>query len=344
MNSTQKVVVALSGGVDSAVTAALLLEQGYEVIGVYMQLLPGSDCGDSSARQVAQELGIEFHSLDCKQLFAQHIVQNFCHEYLHARTPNPCILCNRDLKFGYLLQIMRSLGADYLATGHYARVDSTGGSAVLRRASDLSKDQSYFLFTLQPHQLSQLMFPLENLTKEQVQQLAQRFNLSAADRSESQDICFIPDNNYIHFLEQQLLPLPGAGSIIHVNGTRLGSHQGIHRYTIGQRRGLGIAWHEPLYVIALDADSQCIIVGEKSHLQRFELIVDDVVWTQPVASFPVRVDCRIRYRHREAAATVSLLDNGQLRVVFEQAQSGVTPGQAAVFYQQDCVLGGGWIQ
>lgn len=343
----KKVMVALSGGVDSAVTAALLMEQGYEVVGVYMRLLSGPEhenC-DHDARQVAKELGIEFHSLDCRQTFDRVIVQNFCTEYLHGRTPNPCVLCNRHMKFGYLLNVADELGAEYLATGHYACIDRTGDTPVLRRGRDRKKDQSYFLFTLTSNQLERVLFPLAETSKEQVQHIAQKINLSARHKAESQDICFIPDNDYVRFLEQQPLVLPQGGDIVHISGQVLGRHQGTYRYTIGQRKGLGIGWSEPLYVIAIDVAKNQVVVGEKQHLKTTELLVEDVVWSQPLDIHELRVDCRIRYRHNEAMATVYVdNDNRAVRVVFDEAQIGVTPGQSAVFYQDSAVLGGGWIR
>lgn len=342
----KKVMVALSGGVDSAVTAALLLEQGYEVIGVHMRLLSGveHESSDEDARQVANELGIEFHSLDCRDEFNRVIVQNFCDEYLNGRTPNPCILCNRHMKFGYLLQVADELGADFLATGHYARIDYSGDVPVLRRGHDLKKDQSYFLFTLTAEQLKRVMFPLEDTTKEQVKEIAQRLNLSARHNAESQDVCFIPDNDYVNFLRKQALTLPQGGNIIHVNGKVLGRHSGTYRYTIGQRKGLGIGWSEPLYVVSIDVTKNQVVVGEKQFLKTTELVVNDVVWSQLPVESKLRVDCRIRYRHNEALATVYTDDQNTVRVVFDQPQIGVTPGQSAVFYQEDAVIGGGWIQ
>lgn len=341
-----KVMVALSGGVDSAVTAALLLEQGYEVIGVHMRLLSGAEheSSDDDARQVAHELGIEFHSLDCRAEFNQAIVQNFCSEYLNGRTPNPCVLCNRHMKFGYLLQVADELGADTLATGHYARIDHSGEVPVLRRGRDRNKDQSYFLFTLTVEQLKRVMFPLEDTTKEQVKQIALRLNLSARHKAESQDVCFIPDNDYVGFLRSQKLMLPQGGNIVHVDGQLLGRHSGTYRYTIGQRKGLGIGWSEPLYVISIDVEKNQVVVGEKKFLATTELFVKDVVWSQQLMEEQLRVDCRIRYRHHEALATVYTADQDCVRVVFDQPQIGVTPGQSAVFYQDDAVIGGGWIQ
>ncbi|OQY23287.1 MAG: tRNA 2-thiouridine(34) synthase MnmA [Desulfobacteraceae bacterium 4572_35.2] len=342
----EKVMVALSGGVDSAVTAALLIEQGYEVIGVHMRLLSGAEheSSDEDARQVAHELGIEFHSLDCREEFDRVIVQNFCAEYVSGRTPNPCILCNRYMKFGYLLQVADELGIDFLATGHYARIDHSGDLPVLRRGHDRKKDQSYFLFTLTAEQLKRVIFPLESTTKEQVKEVAKRINLSARHKAESQDVCFIPDNDYVSFLKKQTLTLPQGGNIVHVDGKVLGRHGGTYHYTIGQRKGLGIGWSEPLYVVSIDVAKNQVVVGEKQFLETTELVVNDVIWSQLSTDKQLRVDCRIRYRHNEAMATVTIDDQDRVRVVFEQPQIGVTSGQSAVFYQDDAVIGGGWIQ
>ena len=340
----KKVLVALSGGVDSAVTAALLIEQGYDVVGVYMQLLPGKDSDGSAAAQVANELGIAFHLLDCTDKFSAEIIADFCSEYQRGHTPNPCVLCNRQLKFGYLLQMADRLGIEFLATGHYAEVGSIDGVNVLKRGSDSKKDQSYFLFTLSEAQLSRIMFPLASMNKAEVLQVAQRCNLSALNRGESQDICFIPDNDYVAFLEKQDLQLPGGGEIIHIGGKVLGSHGGIYRYTIGQRRGLGIGWSEPLYVVDIDATKNQIVVGEKQYLSRTSMVVGNVCWAHAGGVVPARVDCRIRYQHQQAFASINILADGCVAVEFETAQTGITPGQAAVFYDADCVIGGGWIK
>lgn len=346
MKTKHKVLVALSGGIDSAVTAAILLEQGFEVSGVFMQLLSGAKhCGsDRDAALVAKELGIAFYSLDCREKFARQVIDNFCTEYQRGRTPNPCVLCNRYLKFGHLLNFADQLNINYLATGHYAMVDKSGPCPVLRRGKDTLKDQSYFLFTLSAEQLDRVMFPLAELTKQEVQEIAKRWNLTARHSGESQDICFIPDNNYISFLEDQPLHLSGPGAIVHINGVQVGQHHGLHRYTIGQRRGLGIAWSEPLYVVNIDAEHNCVVVGEKQYLETSIMRVNDILWAQPPGNFPLRVDCRIRYRHREAMAYVTMVGERLAEVTFDHPQIGVTPGQSAVFYQKDCVVGGGCIQ
>lgn len=339
------VLVAMSGGVDSSVTAALLIDQGYEVIGAHMRLLPGDQSiqGEADARRIAEELEIPFHSLDCRDTFNAAIIGDFCREYRAGRTPNPCVRCNQQFKFGALFALADELGADYLATGHYARIDRQKDHVRLCRGLYKQKDQSYFLFVLSAAQLKRVLFPLGGLTKPEVRNLAEKYHLSSRKKSESQDICFVPDNDYIGFLERYDSPWPDHGEIVHINGKVLGTHHGTHRYTIGQRRGLGIGWTEPLYVIELDAEQQRVIVGEKAALQRDRLQVRDVTWSVPPQHTSLRVDCRIRYRHHPAMATLSIRPNGDVDVFFDEPQYGVTPGQCAVFYDDDCVLGGGWI-
>ncbi|WP_321531685.1 tRNA 2-thiouridine(34) synthase MnmA [uncultured Desulfuromonas sp.] len=339
------VLVAMSGGVDSSVTAALLIDQGYEVIGAHMRLLPGEQSlqGEADARRVAEELHIPFHCLDCRDDFNAAIIGDFCREYRAGRTPNPCVRCNQQFKFGALFDFADELGADYLATGHYARITRDEERVRLCRGLYTQKDQSYFLFILSAAQLTRVLFPLGGLTKPEVRQLAETYHLSSRQKSESQDICFVPDNDYIGFLERHDSPWPDHGEIVHINGKVLGVHHGTHRYTIGQRRGLGIGWTEPLYVVELDAEQQRVVVGEKAVLQRDRLQVLDVIWSELPSDRELRVDCRIRYRHHPALATLTIADSGDVTVVFNEPQYGVTPGQCAVFYVNDCVLGGGWI-
>ncbi|MBN2643863.1 MAG: tRNA 2-thiouridine(34) synthase MnmA [Desulfuromonadaceae bacterium] len=348
MKTTQKILLALSGGVDSAVAAALLRDQGHEVIGATLRLLPGAegDRTEQGARRVAAELGLPLHVYDCSTAFAEQVIAPFCHAYREGRTPNPCIQCNRLFKFGFLLPKLESLGCDCLATGHYVRLAGHGSSLWLRRAVDARKDQSYFLFTLRSDQLSRLSFPLGDLTKEQVRQHACELGLAVHEQQESQDVCFVPDNDYIRLVDETLTQ-PSPGRIVHVNGRVLGRHAGIHRYTIGQRRGLGIAWSEPLYVVRLDAALNHVIVGEQSELLRQQLEVDGLVWHESFfakTGGTADVSCQIRYRHRPVPAQVERLDGGQARVTLASAQSGITPGQAAVFYRDDLVIGGGWIR
>lgn len=351
----KKIIVAMSGGVDSSTTAALLLEQGYEVEGLTMNLWDGHHQGADkqispvtdvigAARSVAAELGIPFHPFDLKSEFRNQVIDPFCDAYLGGTTPNPCIVCNQFLKFGRLLDLAKGLGGDYLATGHYVRVATDGGHLRVRKGADLHKDQSYFLYTLGAQQLSHCLFPLGDMTKSQVRAEAKRLGLVVAEKSESQDICFIPDGNYAAFLNKERDVRSLDGDIVHISGQVLGQHQGAHRYTIGQRKGLGIGWSEPLYVVRIDAGEKKVVVAEREYLSHQELNLYGCHWNRrdDVTAF----DCtgRIRYRHGDSDASVEILPGNKARVVFKEPQFSVTPGQAAVFYDDDCVIGGGWIQ
>lgn len=351
----KRVVVAMSGGVDSSVTAALLKEQGYEVIGLTMHHWDaaaldkhnGKTCSNSAvgkAKKIAEQLEIPFHSVNFEDDFRQQVITPFCREYFAGRTPNPCAICNKKIKFGRLLEKALELGADYLATGHYVSLAEEDNHTFIRKGSDQNKDQSYFLFALTQQQLSHCLFPLGELNKQQVREHAKRFNLQIAAKDESQDICFIPDGDYVSFLEREQGEGRLSGEIVHVSGQVLGQHRGIYRYTIGQRKGLGIGWTEPLYVIGIDAEKRKVIVGEKQHLNHAEMVVKECCWSIPVPTEPFSTACRIRYRHTEVAATVEPLSDTQVKVTFALPQTGVTPGQAAVFYQDDLLIGGGWIQ
>jgi tRNA-specific 2-thiouridylase len=344
------IVVAMSGGVDSTVAAALLLAEGHQVSGLTMRVWdiePMAEGQDPphirDARRVAADLGIPLHVIDLREEFRQQVVTPFCAEYFSGRTPNPCVLCNRVFKFRRLLQEADRLGADSLATGHYARIVEDGNLRILAKGSNRHKDQSYFLFTLTQQQLQRVVFPLGEMNKDEVRAHAGRLGLHVAQKGDSQDICFIPDGDYIGFLERQADAPSAEGSIVHVSGKVLGKHRGAYRFTIGQRRGLGIAWPEPLYVIAIDADRRQVVVGELEHLRVDRLVTTGTNWIVPAPSQPLRARCRIRYRHHEAPCTLTVLDQERVEVRFDEPQNGVTPGQAAVFYDEDRVLGGGWI-
>ncbi len=351
----KRVVVAMSGGVDSSVTAALLQEQGYEVIGMTMQIWDYSETEENhagsccslddvyDARRVAETLGIPFYVVNFEADFRKQVVDNFCNDYFAGRTPNPCVLCNQKLKFERLLQRARELEADYLATGHYARVEELDGNYRLIKGVDQTKDQTYFLFTLTREQMNYVRFPLGKMTKEEVRRHAARFNLSVAEKAESQDICFVPDGDYASFLEQERGAGLCDGEIVHVDGKLLGHHYGIYRYTIGQRKGLGLTWPQPLYVVRIDLEEKRVIVGEKEHLLSTEFELYEVNWHIPTPEEAITVHCRIRYQHQELPAEVTPLVEGRAKVVLSQPQSGITPGQAAVFYEGDLVIGGGWI-
>ncbi|PLX88799.1 MAG: tRNA 2-thiouridine(34) synthase MnmA [Desulfuromonas sp.] len=355
----QRVVVAMSGGVDSSVAAALLKERGCDVIGMTMQIWDytrfhsedgeafGSCCSLDDvydARRVAESIGIPFYVVNFENQFEQVVIENFCDDYFAGRTPNPCVLCNQVLKFETLLRRAKELQADYLVTGHYAQILDAGGSHSLYKGIDRSKDQSYFLFTLTPEQMQAVRFPLGGMTKDQVRGHAARFGLRVAEKPESQDICFVPDGDYVRFLEERRGADTMNGEIVHVSGQVLGRHLGTYRFTIGQRRGLGLAWPEPLYVVSIDAARCRVVVGERDHLMVSSCVVAKVNWMIEPPVRAMSVACRIRYRHREVPSLLSPLAGGRLLVEFNEPQLGVTPGQAAVFYEEDRVLGGGWIE
>ena len=352
-----RVVVGMSGGVDSSATAALLLEQGYDVVGVTLKLWPqdcvsraeDKCCGPQAvtdARAVCHKLGIPYYLIDEAAEFQTRVIQYFADEYKAGRTPNPCVMCNQNLKFGRLLSRADQLGAQYIATGHFARVEKShdGRRTLLKRGRDERKDQSYFLFSLRQDQLSRAMFPLGEKTKSDTREVARHCHLKTADKEESMEICFVPDNDYGRFLQQANLAGKHRGEIVDLRGKVLGHHDGIEFYTIGQRKGLGISSPAPLYVVELDAANNRVVVGDDSALDRDEFIADRCNWIPfdtPPATLGASV--KIRYSHPGTAATVTPLPGGRARVELHAPQRAITPGQAAVFYQNDLVLGGGWI-
>ena len=343
------IAVAMSGGVDSSVTAAMLKQQGHEIIGITMRLFEPRSSGAGSAVHdaavVARHLGIPHHVADFESDFSRLIVADFIDEYRCGQTPNPCVRCNRYIKFGRLLDKARELGADQLATGHYVRktVDPDG-TCHLRTARNIRKDQSYFLYTLSQQQLRQTLFPLGEIeSKDEVRRLAHEFGLPVAEKSDSQEICFIPNDDYIAFLEGSGALTGVAGNIVHINGQVVGRHQGTHRYTIGQRKGLGIAWSEPLYVTSIDAERNLVVVGEQPAVFAAGLRAEDVSWIIEPGKDEFAGHCKIRYRHQPVACRVQLTAEGGCEVVFDEPQKAVTPGQALVFYRGDEVLGGGRI-
>ena len=350
-----RIVVAMSGGVDSSVAAALLAEQGHDVIGLSMQLYDqrgdqtfGSCCTLDDlhdARRVASTLGFPHYILNLEQRFQDTVISNFVHEYASGRTPLPCAHCNSDLKFSTLLERARGFGSDQVATGHYARIErSTNGRWLLKRSVDRDKDQSYFLFSLTQEQLAGAVFPVGALSKPAVRAEARRLGLVVADKADSQEICFVPDGDYASFVARRA-PDARSGAILDERGTALGSHEGVHRFTIGQRKGLGIATGAPLYVLKIDADSGDVTVGPRASLERTSLSASSVNWVSvdaPVNWLPV--SAQIRHRHRAAPGKVRALDDGRAEFQFDESQSAVTPGQAVVFYDDEVVVGGGWIE
>jgi tRNA-specific 2-thiouridylase len=349
MVDKERIAVAMSGGVDSSVTAALLQQDGYEVFGMTMLLCDPPGGGEPThvrdAAMVAKQLGIVHHVIDFREQFRQVVVGGFVDEYFRGRTPNPCARCNRAIKFGLMLEKARELGADRMATGHYARLmRDDAGVPHLLKGSDPAKDQSYFLFDVSREQLAGALFPLGGMRKTEVRELAQSFALKTAEKSDSQEICFIPDDNYVRLLEEERGGGLLSGNIVTALGEILGRHQGTYRYTIGQRRGLGIAWSEPLYVLGIDAERREVVVGTKDQLSRPGLVAADVNWIVPPQSRELQVECKIRYRHAPVKCSVTCLEGGRIEVVFAEPQNGVTPGQAVVFYQGEELLGGGWIE
>ncbi|MBI5483186.1 MAG: tRNA 2-thiouridine(34) synthase MnmA [Deltaproteobacteria bacterium] len=344
-----KIAVAMSGGVDSSVTAALLKQQGHDVFGITMRLFAPRSTGVGSAvydaAVVAGHLDIPHHVADFEQEFRRLIIGDFIDEYNCGHTPNPCVHCNRHIKFGLLLDKALELGADLLATGHYVRktVDPDG-ICHLRTACNIRKDQSYFLYTLTQQQLKQLIFPLGEMeSKDEVRRLARECGLPVSEKSDSQEICFIPNDDYVAFLEASGAVAGDEGDIVHIDGRIVGRHHGTHRYTIGQRRGLGIAWSEPLYVTSIDAALNQIIVGEQQHVFATGLMAEGVSWIVAPEEDEFAGTCKIRYRHQPVGCRVQLLADGNCEVRFDKPQKAVTPGQALVFYQGDQVLGGGRI-
>ena len=364
----QTVAVAMSGGVDSSAVAAMLRAEGHEVIGLTMQLwnqrrlagkegmpeaVTGRCCSLDDvydARRVAETIGIPYYVVNHEDRFEQDVIRPFVQEYISGRTPIPCSLCNNHLKFDQLLIVAQQIGADKLATGHYARVefDEARGRWLLKRPADTSKDQTYFLFGLTQDQLSRTWFPLGNMTKPEVRERARQHGLALAEKPDSQEICFVPGGDYKTFLDAYLAEqgesLPDtAGELVTTDGTVIGEHDGIHKFTVGQRKGLGVATGSPLYVIQIKGDAKQVVVGNSDELytrtlraKRVNLIsVEDL-------TEPMRVAVKIRHRHEAAPATITR-DGDEIVATFDEPQRAVTPGQAAVFYDGDVVVGGGWI-
>lgn len=365
----------MSGGVDSSVAAALLAEQGHEVIGVSMQLYPstrpehrrgprsgpGADDGTvvdrpygtcctiddlHDARRVAAAIGIPHYILNFESQFDAAVVSNFVREYVSGRTPIPCAHCNSDLKFAALLDRAVSLGADRLATGHYARIaEEADGRCHLRRGADPGKDQSYFLFSMTQAQMRRAIFPVGDMDKDTVRAHARRLGLGVAAKPDSQEICFVPDGNYAAFVEREAPGLTRPGTIVDDEGRVVGTHAGVHRFTIGQRKGLGLSSTEPLYVLAIEPERAEVTVGSREALGRASLTAGAVNWISgsPESSWR-SITAQIRHRHAAAQARVRALDDSRAELEFEEPQTAVTPGQAVVFYDGDEVVGGGWIE
>ena len=356
----KKVAVAMSGGVDSSLTAALLAEQGYDVMGVTMRLSEESrdfnaadDRGCCSlsavedARRVAEVIGIPHYVVNFRELFQRRVIDDFLAEYAQGRTPNPCVACNRYVKFEGLLQKVREMGADYVATGHYAQIfhDETAGRYVLAKGIDVQKDQSYALYHLNQQSLQHFLMPLGSYTKVHTRELAEKYHLPVAHKPDSQEICFVPQDDYKAYLQAHVPSCLNDGDIVDCEGHVLGHHHGVPFYTIGQRRGLGIAAAEPLYVVELDMQRNRVVVGTGQQVFAAGLIAGDMNWIAIDAlQEPMQVSAKIRYGKREGAAVVEPLPNGRVQVRFAEPQRAVTPGQSVVFYDGDRVIGGGVIE
>lgn len=344
---TYRVLVAMSGGVDSSVTAALLRQQGHAVVGVTMKLAAGVCCDIASAMAVCDRLGIPHRVIDAQDLFSREIISPFVTDYLDGRTPNPCVRCNDLVKFRLLLDYARAAGFTHLATGHYARVeqDHHAGHPLLKKGVDPAKDQSYFLYRLSVDQLRQILFPLGEYRKTDVRRIAGELRLPAADRPESQEICFIPDNNYRSFVKEHANEGLQPGDLVMTDGTVVGRHDGIALFTVGQRRKLGVAAGERLYVVRIEPDKRRVVLGKKQDLEVSVLMLADTrfpAFDRLVE--PIRVEAKIRYRSPLAQARIEPAGDNRIRVTFDHPVLGVSPGQACVFYKGDVVLGGGTIQ
>jgi tRNA-uridine 2-sulfurtransferase len=355
-----RIVVGMSGGVDSSVAAGLLVEAGHEAIGVTLRVWPwaeptdavrrfGSCCSVETAddaRRVAQRLGIPYYLLNTEEAFSRNVIDRFVQDYRAGRTPVPCVACNRDLKFGSLLRRALAWDAGAVATGHYARItrDPVMGRSLLWKAVDARKDQSDFLWPLTQDQLAAARFPVGHLTKDEVREHARRLGLVTADKPESQELCFIPDDDYRGFLKRRDPSAFRPGRIVDIDGVERGQHGGIVNFTIGQRRGLGLHGGAVKYVVDLDPETHTVVVGDGADLERDSLVATDVNFIAGEAPrTPMRVEARIRHRHEPAPASLRMLDNGHVEVSFDRPQRAITPGQSVVWYQGDLVIGGGVI-
>lgn len=341
------VAIAMSGGIDSLTSAYILKEAGNPVFGIHFFTgfeTHGSRGNDSPLHELGRQLGISIHTVDLSREFRREVVDYFIRTYREGKTPNPCLMCNRRVKFGELLVAAKKLGADILATGHYARVTQGDDDRYrLLRGLDHRKDQSYFLGFLSQRQLSQACFPLGEMTKEETKILAGEKGLSPITRSESQDVCFIREKDYGVFLEKHGGMTPKPGPIVTLDGKIIGRHSGLHRFTVGQRRGINCPSSEPFYVLRLDTDTNALVVGRKSDLAESFCIVDELNWIGTPPDFPLTIDVRLRYRHRAVPATVIQHGIGKVKVQFLSPQEAATPGQGAVFYREDRVVGAGII-
>ncbi len=342
---TERIAVAMSGGVDSSVAAALLKQQSHEVVGVTMRVTDAPTKNIEDACAVAHKIGIPHHVIDLREVFEKEVIRPFAQSYARGLTPNPCIVCNRVIKFGILAQKARELGAQKLATGHYARVVPYRGRLMVAAGRDAQRDQSYFLFKLVHDDLDSVRFPVGEITKNEVRRIAKELDLGTADKEESREVCFVPGDDYVPVVERYADKLPGEGEIVLGNGEVVGRHNGVHHFTVGQRRGLNVALGRPMYVIEIDAVRGRVIIGGNEECRSEGLVAKNVVWNyhKPIEN-NMEVDVRIRYGTRPIKARLFPLDEAKIKLIFSEDAPLVTPGQAAVFYLGDLVPGGGWIE
>ena len=350
-NEKTRVLLGMSGGVDSSVSAVLLKEAGYEVTGITMSLCEGSSCCNLNsmldAKEVCKKVGIEHYILDYKDAFKAKVIDDFINEYKNCRTPNPCIQCNKYLKFGEMYKKAQEMEIEYIATGHYARVEYSDKYKrnVLKKAKNIAKDQSYVLYVIPKELLDKVIFPLGNYeSKDQIREIARERGFVVANKPDSEDICFIPDGNYKRYLEDNSEIKEKEGNIVNLEGKVLGKHTGLYKYTIGQRKGLGISNAVPLFVIGYNVKKNELIVGEEDKLYKNEMMIKQVnLLAVDKIDKPMEVAVKTRYSQKEANATIEMIDEQTIKVIFEEPQARITPGQSAVFYDGDTVIGGGII-
>ena len=344
----KRVLLGMSGGVDSSVCALLLKDNGYDVVGVTMELFGDSKENINDAKSMCDNIGIEYHSIDCRDLFKDKVINNFINEYSKQRTPNPCIECNKYMKFGKMLEVSKELECDYIATGHYARVEysSEYKKYVLKKSSNVLKDQSYVLYGLPKELLKKVLFPLGDfLSKDDVRNFAKERELTVASKPDSEDICFVPEGNYKKFLEENSHIKPCVGNIVNKDGKILGKHNGLYNYTIGQRRGLGVSYNSPLFVIGFDSSKNEVVVGAKDEMFKDKMYVNNInLLLFDNLDREYRVGVKTRYSSKEEMAIIKMIDEDLIEVIFDNPAKMITPGQSAVFYVDDIVLGGGKIR